>query len=240
MIYNCYFTKCISKICSKFSIIQAFLKLKFNSNEIFIFFCRFYSKSTLKTHIRQVHEKIFTIMCDICGKGLYNSASLKMHKLIKHTVGNPLKVQCKLCGSWHTNKMNLQSHVRLVHLEGMYPCPHCGKEIKSKTNLRYHIKLKHENNKRFKCAECGEAYQKNYQLLEHVSAKHTGEKPFHCEYCAESFSRSWKRNDHIRKVHAVEYQRKKDLQAEERRIVSDGNSGCSTNGPNRELQESGG
>lgn len=160
------------------------------------------------------------MICDICGKGLYHDAALKRHKLIRHTPGTPLKVQCKICGSWHTNKTNLQSHVRLVHLEKMYPCPHCGKEIKSKTNLRYHIKLKHENNKRFKCPDCGEAYQKNYQLIEHISAKHTGEKLYQCEYCGESFYRSWKRNDHIRKIHTNEWQQKKDMKYAARQILS--------------------
>lgn len=69
----------------------------------FDFVLSFWSKQLLASHVRNVHESSFKIICDICAGQFKTKQLLRVHIANKHSTKSPTsepKVQCNLCGAW--------------------------------------------------------------------------------------------------------------------------------------------
>ncbi|CRK95900.1 CLUMA_CG009346, isoform A [Clunio marinus] len=101
--------------------------------------CRssYFDKKTLKSHIRNVHEKKLT--CLLCGKTFKKKESLKNHKLLPH------HFRCDICGKRFPTKHLILRHQNM-HQERNFTCDvhGCQKKFKTKSNLKKHILTVHK------------------------------------------------------------------------------------------------
>lgn len=70
-------------------------------------------KSSLKKHVRDVHDKVRRFECDICHKKFGQSSSYKEHVLVHHNKEKPFN--CDICGKAFGHKANFTRHMRTVH-----------------------------------------------------------------------------------------------------------------------------
>ena len=74
----------------------------------------FGTSTYLKSHIRQVHERL---KCDECGQEMCNTFILKRHKAKVHGVKNANEHQCKHCHLCFKLKAALTKHMMKIHPE---------------------------------------------------------------------------------------------------------------------------
>ena len=72
----------------------------------------FGTSTYLKSHIRQVHERL---KCDECGQEMCNTFILKRHKAKVHGVKNANEHQCKHCHLCFKLKNALTKHIAKIH-----------------------------------------------------------------------------------------------------------------------------
>ena len=103
-------------------------------------------KSTLKRHIKTVHEGIKDFKCSICEYKTGIKTDLKKHIESVHERIKPF--QCSTCDYKTGIKKDLKRHVESVH-EGIKPfkCQICQFESASKSYLKRHINSVHEDKK---------------------------------------------------------------------------------------------
>merc|ERR1719192_3033115 len=95
-------------------------------------------RTSLRRHIRTVHEKIKkTYKCELCGKSLCSLAYLKTHH---ETVHEGLrKFNCELCSKDFAHKEGYLSHLRSIHEGQKLQCECCEKNFAQRVQLRRHI-----------------------------------------------------------------------------------------------------
>lgn len=72
------------------------------------------------------------VQCDLCGKWLKHSGTLKEH-MRKHVAK---KAPCQICGHISSNIKALRAHMRSAHREASFPCTICGKMFKKTQTLK--------------------------------------------------------------------------------------------------------
>ena len=120
------------------------------------------SQSSLKQHIRTMHEKKFKFNCKKCSYGTHNQDCLTSHRINKHKEkfvtqsGKKVKFKCKLCYKVFGAPHLLRKHKRTVECtaEKTLPCPDCGKMFKTQEGLQYHRQQQHQGQKS-PCPTCG-------------------------------------------------------------------------------------
>ena len=136
--------------------------------------CEFCGKTlhntSIKQHIKSVHEKIKDFQCPKCGKAFSEKASLKDHDKIHTGIRD---FGCDQCGKTYRRSDRLKNHIRVVH-EGRkdYVCSDCGKSFGDSNNLKRHSDIIHKGIKRFKCDYCTNAYGQSPELKKHLEVCH--------------------------------------------------------------------
>ena len=106
----------------------------------------------LRTHIRQVHEKVRPYLCDWPGCfGAYKTRSnLASHRMV-HTGERPFICDFAKCGAKFARKYDCERH-RRIHSEKMFACewPGCGKRLCDPYNLERHMMV-HKGELPFRC-----------------------------------------------------------------------------------------
>ena len=125
-------------------------------------------KSNLKSHIRQVHDKMI-VKCDICEKQFSNETTLKEHIKLSH-LGKLL--ECKDCSEKFESRYRLSEHVKKVHKGIKHFCKICKKEFRDLQGVKRHILNIHEGI-RFNCDECSKQFQTSADLQRHKLKIHS-------------------------------------------------------------------
>merc|ERR1711874_166743 len=76
--------------------------------------------SSLKKHIKDVHDKVRTFECDICQKKFGQSSSVKEHIMARHRNERPY--QCLVCSKTFAHKANFTRHMKTVHRDVKTSC----------------------------------------------------------------------------------------------------------------------
>jgi uncharacterized Zn-finger protein len=160
-------------------------------------------QSSLRKHIKRIHQKAKYFFCDLCGRGYLKKWHLSSH-ILKHipkefrekNSEKPLW-PCK-CGEIFNSEYNLYHHKRLVHnKENMRTC-------KKNEKVVANGKSSHENFK-YSCdyPNCDRKFKTLTQVSRHKKFFHLGLRPFICSYknCKKAFSRNEKLTRHIKVTH---------------------------------------
>ncbi|KAJ4425889.1 hypothetical protein ANN_27515, partial [Periplaneta americana] len=131
--------------------------------------------------------------CDICGKILQTSHSLKMH--LRRTHGRRI-FKCHVTGKYFSTSQTRKDHVRCDAGEKPFKCKTCGNSFSKQGKLRVHQRF-HSNKNRFKCDTCGQLFPFPANLRAHIRT-HTGEKPFTCDVCGKCYSHPGSLTVHLR------------------------------------------
>ena len=99
-------------------------------------------KTSLKMHMKSVHEKIKDYLCKLCGIGFSRSDALRLHIKTVHE-GRKDKV-----------------------------CNYCGKAFSRIGPLSIHIETVHKGIKRWQCENCNRAYGQSHELKKHLWSVH--------------------------------------------------------------------
>ncbi|XP_030752794.1 zinc finger protein 124-like isoform X16 [Sitophilus oryzae] len=126
------------------------------SKEDDLYFCllcklRFGTKSGLRKHQLRKHEPKVQSLCDICGKSLSSTETLKFHKRT-HTGYKPHI--CSTCGKSFCKKGLLVEHERVHTGEKPFLCNFCQKGFSQRGPLKIHTRI-HTGERPFLCRLCG-------------------------------------------------------------------------------------
>lgn len=102
---------------------------------------RFAAKSTLKTHIKNVHKKERRWAC-FCGKRFKRKAHLQGHK--KNHLPKEKKYGCDSCTGKFETQHKLKRHQRIHTGEATHICPSCNTSFVSKSSLNAHKRKRHK------------------------------------------------------------------------------------------------
>lgn len=175
--------------------------------------------SKLRLHIRMRHTTEHRCACEICGKILGNSSTLKYH-MKTHSEERPF--ECSTCGKRFARDVYLKNHERFhgsrnhlcsvcskafYTINGLYKhlaihsgirqhaCPICNHSFTDSTNLRQHMVV-HSNSRPFACEVCQKTFRDQIALRRHRKT-HLGEKPFVCPICSKCLTRLTHLKAHI-------------------------------------------
>ena len=127
--------------------------------------------------------------CELCGKELYDAASLKKHIKSRH---ENLPYQCDTCEERFNQERELKAHIEYAHVEGDDKCHICAKSFSSKANLKRHNAAVHNKEPKAKTAKnhnelkwdiCQKDFENTNLLAEHTKAFHN----FKCSLCEMRF-----------------------------------------------------
>lgn len=162
-----------------------------NSNQCEICSKTFKKKLYLLRHIRQIHTKPDSCLCQICGYLAENKQRLQYHLAAKH---NGRQFTCEYCEKNFISKGHLQTHMQSHKNARTYLCTVCGKDFNYSNSLEYHMRT-HTGEKRYQCQYCPRKFAVACALKRHTLA-HTGIRPYKCRYCDRGFRSSGERNCH--------------------------------------------
>ena len=138
---------------------------------------RFTQKSSLKTHIRQVHLKADEVKCTWSG-----------------------------CDKSFGNLVSMQAHLEAVHLKTRFACPVAGCRFTSgwKDAIKRHVRAVHKKVKPFACSVAGCRYRSAYhsRLAHHRQSVHEGRRVA-CSFDGCDFRTAWPEElkRHVESVH---------------------------------------
>ncbi|XP_055541396.1 zinc finger and SCAN domain-containing protein 2-like isoform X2 [Wyeomyia smithii] len=156
----------------------------------------------LSRHVHDVHEKLRSYRCDICGNSFGNKRNLTEHRYLhsnernyacdrceksfkqkaalfvhKRSHEEKRPFVCPVCSSSFYTRSKLKLHETTHSLERDHVCSECGQDFRSKHNLNRHWKT-HNVETSFQCAICGVRFKQNRYLLKHLRTQHRKEKTF--------------------------------------------------------------
>ncbi|PSN54348.1 hypothetical protein C0J52_16042 [Blattella germanica] len=143
----------------------------------------FAKDSTLREHVRSIHERPFKHICSECGFTTYRANNLRVHVRMRHR-GEYNNHVCPVCGARVKQRNAFLEHMRAHTGEKPYRCDQCSSSFACLARLTVHRKSVHEP-RQFPCTECRKTFQTKHHLLRH-SVIHTKEKPFTCPFCTYS------------------------------------------------------
>lgn len=150
-------------------------------------------------------------VCDTCGKILYTSKSLRLHRKLHLD----RTVQCTIndCPRFFQNNMDLLRHIREQHDKTKeFSCIYdgCNKKFMKNFHLQEHIRVKHFNIRAFRCSwpGCTKEFAAERHLKVHLLI-HKDEKPLKCEFCEYRCRQRNALNWHMRKHPEAPYKYRK-------------------------------
>ena len=158
--------------------------------------------SALKTHKKNVHDKIF-IQCPVCDFSNVRQSVLNLHIRDNHMGAKTL--ECSFCSFQSVNEEKLQKHVKIDHLKIREECPKCGYEAKDKNALTKHIKSTHSMNirKSHQCTYCDFSTPSKQYFNIHVNSIHLKIFKHICEICDYKTNQSTHLKEHMTSRHGV-------------------------------------
>ena len=150
-------------------------------------FCQktFNRQSNVMDHIDNVHLKVQSYECQLCGMKYSGKSQLSVHIKRKHSE-DPAKI--------NDNKDQL-------NVESGFEIKHETQESMSKSDLNKHVESDHEESKPFKCKICDYKSATKGNLKRHIEGVHEGIKPFKCTICGFEYSEKRYLSKHIESVH---------------------------------------
>jgi KRAB domain-containing zinc finger protein len=159
---------------------------------------KFYSRSSILTHLLVTHKKIADFCCKHCNKNFKSSGNLVRHVKAVHEDKKTMKFTCEKCGRMFRERYQLEIHIH--NHDATTKCKLCGRKV---ANLRVHLRhhASKANNIQVKCPHCNKIIKK-YQLPRHIKNVHERQynqkdtsstnaslKIYICGVCDEHFSR---------------------------------------------------
>ena len=153
--------------------------------------CR--SEALLESHENEVHKKIKSHFCDICGTGFIRRSDMLFHKRDKHSLATETKSNiCQLCNKQLSSQKTLRSHMKWVHEnhEKKYKCSFCGQKFSQRSNMTMHIKRQHSGKReklehpKIQCSICLKIYRFKASFEKHKCKKSASLK-FQCKLCGQ-------------------------------------------------------
>ncbi|XP_044743504.1 zinc finger protein 845-like [Chrysoperla carnea] len=132
---------------------------------------KFYYKSNLNRHIREIHHKVLKPrhLCNICGKSIRSSSDLRIH-LQTHTDVRPFT--CIRCNKSYRSKSALSAHIHRDHLnQRNFVCNICSRTFFRRAMLETHM-LSHSEDTQFKCYICDKSFKYKMSWWRHMKANH--------------------------------------------------------------------
>ena len=71
-------------------------------------------RKNLKSHIKDVHDRIRDHVCSECGYATARKGSLDNHMLTVHKIGDA-RFKCEFCPFVSSHKGNFKSHIKSIH-----------------------------------------------------------------------------------------------------------------------------
>ena len=159
-------------------------------------------------HMKTIHCEDRNELCKFCGKSFKLLSTLKSHiKTVHEGVKQICKHKCKLCDKAFGSESKLNDHISGIH-EGIknHICSHCGAAYASLNGLEFHIRAKHEG-QAYNCEKCDKSFNTRIYLKHHIETVHEGKRKYNCEYCGKTFAHKEGMNCHIKTVHeGIRYQ----------------------------------
>ena len=148
-------------------------------------FCQklFSSKTKLRRHIKNLHEKNnneegihvqkkLRERCNFCERTFKRHQNMKRHVESVHSKKSTPKVNCQLCVETFENDHKLNEHLRHAHLHELrIPCLICNKSLKSRKVLSEHYRKEHSD-QTYTCLLCHKTFKRKSALKRHTK-KHT-------------------------------------------------------------------
>lgn len=122
------------------------------------------SSVKLDQHIKKIHQKFFTFICEICGRGFEFKHYLAKHTLLKHEQKN--YHTCDICGTTIKVKSNFLRHMKL-HLNQNFQCESCLISYSTKSSLNNHLFQVHNVQPPLKCSNCNRGFSFLSELENH-------------------------------------------------------------------------
>ncbi|CAH1119808.1 unnamed protein product [Phaedon cochleariae] len=143
------------------------------------------TKSTLRTHLRQVHQRV---ECEFCDQCFDSKLKYRNHCGAEHSTRI-----CDICGTTLTTSQGLWRHKQRVHGNRDFKCSDCELSFATRCYLKRHM-LVHGNEYKHKCPECGKGVKNKFNLRVHMRS-HDKVKPldestsleYPCEICHRLF-----------------------------------------------------
>ncbi|XP_058066032.1 zinc finger protein 100-like [Anopheles bellator] len=167
--YEC--RECCKSFCSEKSLRQHYLGTHAPGDLIF----GTYSQGQTRFGVhRKVHqggaESQTRVECELCGKWLKNSGSLRKHTL-RHKSSSEPQI-CDICGKRAPNSLALQSHKMFVHRkEKSFKCSICQKAFKRAFTLQEHMTI-HTGDILYQCVYCPKSFNSSANMHAHRKGMH--------------------------------------------------------------------
>jgi len=161
---------------------------------------KFYDISSLKRHIKSIHDKVKDFFCENCDYKCSLNGNLQLHIKKVH-----LKIKdffCENCDFKCSTSSHLKRHIKNVHnkIKG-FGCEKCEVKFFSNSHLKRHIKSIHTKIKDFKCSKCDYICSDITNLNRHIKSIHDKIKNFLCKKCDYKCSASSHLKRHNERVH---------------------------------------
>lgn len=158
----------------------------------------FAKDSTLRDHVKAIHERNTKHECDICGFVTHRPNNLRVHIRMRHH-GEYNNHVCPVCGASVKQKNAFLEHMRSHTGERPYKCEECTASFACLARLNVHRNAVH-GERLFKCGDCDKSFQTKHHLLRH-HAIHTKERPYACPFCSFACNTQGNIAKHVRSIH---------------------------------------
>ncbi|XP_050436519.1 zinc finger protein 91-like [Adelges cooleyi] len=159
----------------------------------------FTSNSTLKKHIRIIHDGAMDYECNYCGRKTAYKNQLKKH-ILRHHCGikeRPPSYECMHCDKKFYMVANLYKHKKIHQTTTRMVCNICGRSYKSDRYFRIHLR-DHENPEKYKCLICGRLCMSRLSQISHMKSHTT---KINCDLCCKIFTSNQSFKKHCDIVH---------------------------------------
>ena len=156
--------------------------------------------TSLRKHVKAIHEKLKQYKCKYCDKLYGYSTHLSVH-IKTHEDGKIKRYSCHICLKTFGTNQAMNLHIRYIH-ENMkdHKCNICNGSFHKECDLKKHMGTVHGKIKLvYGCSECNQMFGQKQSLRMHIENFHKNIK-VKCDFCDLSFTNDGL-NPHIKRVH---------------------------------------